>query len=271
MDALRIILIVLGVVVIVGIYFWDRVQKDELPDRNVSPDDNIEDSPGLVITTKTKFNEDDLVSELADLNHFMGEQDVEAKPEDNFIDEMNVHNNIEDSSYDEGDVERVLSTKDVVESTNETHSIEGEEQQQVKLPAIEHIIVLHVVAKPDKSFSGPDLQGVVSGLGFEFGEMNIFHYQDIDLSGKMKTLFSLANMFEPGYFEKENLDTFTTSGITLFATLKNDGSETHVFDTMLEITNQIAEQLDAVIWGPDKTPLIVETIENFYQKLKEAK
>lgn len=270
MDALRIILIILGVVVIVGIYFWDRVQKDELPDRNTSPDDDIEDSPGLVITTKTKFNEDDLVSELADLNHFMGDKDVEAKLEDNFIDEMNIHNNVEDSSDDEDEVESVLSAKDVVESTNKTLSIKGEEQQQVKLPAIAHIIVLHIVAKPDESFNGPDLQSVVRGLGFEFGEMNVFHYQDIDLSGKMKTLFSLANMFEPGYFEIDNLEKFTTSGITLFATLKNDGSEAHVFDTMLEITNQIAEQLDAVILGPDKTPLVVETIENFYQKLKEA-
>ena len=269
MDALRIILIVLGVVVIVGIYFWDRVQKDDLPDRNTSPDDDIEDSPGLIITTKTKFNEDDLVSELADLNHFMGDRDVEANLEGNFSNEMKIHNNVDDSSDGEDEVESVLSAKDVLESTNQTHLIEGEERQG-KLSVIEHIIVLHVVAKPDESFCGLDLQSVISGLGFEFGEMNIYHYQDIDLSGKMITLFSLANMFEPGYFEIDNLDEFATSGITIFATLKNDGTQTHVFDTMLEITNQIAEQLDAVIWGPDKTPLVVETIENFYQKLKEA-
>ena len=269
MDALRIILIVLGIVVIVGIYFWDKVQKDELPDRNATHDDGVDDDPGLVITTKTKFNEEDLVSELADLNHFMGDRAEETTLEDDFIDDMNIHHDAEGNSNAEGDVERVLSTEDIVDSADESPLNNGEEQQD-KLPAKEHIVVLHVVAKGNEKISGPDLQGVISGLGFEFGEMNIFHYQDIDLSENMKTLFSLTNMFEPGYFEIENLDLFTTRGITLFATLKNDGSDVHVFDSMLDIINQIARQLDADIWGAEKTPLTKEAVENFYQKLKEA-
>ncbi len=280
MDTLRIILIILGIVVIVGIYLWDKSHKNDLPGRvphqDPEMDSDEEDAPSLVITTETKYNEEDLASELADLNFFMGNRTAENTQDDELFNEIRIPANTDEmDDIDEGRLKE--TDRKLFEEVEEQDGIEGHEniahqdvRQENTSEASEHIIVLHVLVDEDKKINGDDLQKVTASSGFEFGEMNIFHYRNVGLSGEAQTIFSLVNMFEPGNFEPEKMDTFTTQGVSLFAMLKNDGSDLNAFDTMLVITRQIAKQLGGEILGPDKTPLSDDAVEEIIQKLKEA-
>ncbi|NNE37649.1 MAG: cell division protein ZipA [Gammaproteobacteria bacterium] len=271
MDTLRIILIILGIVVIIGIYLWEKSHKDDLPERDSSSDPDMgadeEDAPSLVITTQTKYNEDDLASELADLNFFMGDRVADDSGADEIFNEIRIQADSGDDLPDDA----VDAQPQVIDEQVETENVEPEEVKQDDSPPVsEHIIVLHVMVDKEHEINGEDLQKVTASSGLEFGDMNIFHYRNVGLSGETKTLFSLVNLFEPGYFEPEKMDTFLTRGISLFATLKNDGSDLNTFDTMLVITRQIAKQLGGEVLGSDKTPLTDTAVEEIIQKLKAA-
>ncbi len=271
MDTLRIILIILGIAVIVGIYLWEKSHKDDLPERNLPPETDLdseeEDAPSLVITTQTTYYEEDLASELAGLNYFMGNRSAEDSQDHEIFNDIKIHPDSDDVSPDDSDD----TVSQVIEEQISIDNVESEDtMQEGTQPISEHIIILHVMVDDDKLIIGEDLQKVTASSGFEYCEMNIFHYRNVDLSGEAQTLFSLVNMFEPGYFEPDNMDTFSTRGLSLFATLKNDGSGLSSFDTMLVITRQIAKQLGGEVLGPDKSPLTDAEVEKIIQKLKEA-
>jgi cell division protein ZipA len=114
---------------------------------------------------------------------------------------------------------------------------------------------------------GEDLESVAGTHGFEFGEMDIFHYHGEDNRGKTDSLFSLVNMYEPGYFAPDAMEGFSTRGVSIFASLPVDGTGEPVFRKMLDVTARMAEEMDCVVWGPDKQPLTVDAIKNIYQQI----
>lgn len=82
------------------------------------------------------------------------------------------------------------------------------------------ILLLYVRAASGEDFKGPQLLEAFESEGLEFGKLGAFHQQDE--SGA--TVFSVANMHEPGSFPLENMDEFETGGIIAFMVLKEDGT-----------------------------------------------
>jgi FtsZ-interacting cell division protein ZipA len=264
MDNLRLILIVLGIVIVLAIYLWERYQSKHDPEKYRTSLPEFDDDSKIIINTKTTFD-DDVSSELADLKNFMRESnqiftddDMDAILSDKLFDKMDDEaeagiNGIDDEQTNEFDTPEHGVT---------VQSSENDNKQQK-----ETIVILHIVSTGNNLILGRELVAVVDQLGFTFGDMNIFHYYDKDDSTTRRSLFSLVNMYEPGYFDYKNMADFKTRGISVFASLANDRSGDNIFESMLAVTKHLAELLGCVVLGPDRSPLTEETIKQIQTQL----
>ncbi|WP_113906381.1 cell division protein ZipA [Aliidiomarina celeris] len=123
-------------------------------------------------------------------------------------------------------------------------------------------------------FVSGDIQGAillqtVTELGFKFGDMDIFHRHE-DTSGKGPILFSMANMFNPGVFNLDEIETFATRGVALFMTLplKSDGHK--AFTMMYNAANKIADAMPrAAVLDGNRNPITKQSVQHTYQKIRE--
>lgn len=76
------------------------------------------------------------------------------------------------------------------------------------------ILALYVRATRD-DFLGPQLLQAFQGEGLAFGKYGVFHLP----ADSGEPIFSIANMVEPGSFPEEEMDSFTTGGVTIFMVL----------------------------------------------------
>ena len=105
---------------------------------------------------------------------------------------------------------------------------EAEKQQSAQAPANE-VLILYVLVPENQEIDGNMLLPSLLTLGFKYGEMNIFHRHQ-DAVGSGGVLFSLANMFNPGTFDIEDMDKLQTRGLSLFMTLPGPGEALQNFN-----------------------------------------
>lgn len=123
-------------------------------------------------------------------------------------------------------------------------------------------------------FVSGDIQGAillqtVTELGFKFGDMDIFH-RHADTAGKGPTLFSLANMFNPGVFNLDEIETFTTRGVALFMELPVASDGHKAFTMMYNAANKIAEAMPrAAVLDGNRNPITKQAVQHTYQKIRE--
>lgn len=119
-----------------------------------------------------------------------------------------------------------------------------------------------------------DIQGAillqtVTELGFKFGEMDIFHRHE-DTTGKGPSIFSLADMYNPGVFHLDEIETFTTRGVALFMVLPVPGDGHKAFTMMYNAANKIAEAMPrAAVLDSNRNPITKQSVQHTYQKIRE--
>ncbi len=96
------------------------------------------------------------------------------------------------------------------------------------------IIVLYVLPKPDNTLAGAQINSAAQAMGLRFGEMNIFHYMD-----GTRSVFSLANMLEPGSFDADTIHDLKTTGLTVFMQI-HAGDPLDDLTEMLQRSYQLA-------------------------------
>jgi cell division protein ZipA len=77
------------------------------------------------------------------------------------------------------------------------------------------IVVLYVRAAGGRDFTGPELMAAFEGEGLEYGKYGAFH----QFGDRKQSFFMIANMVEPGSFPIDDMENFTTTGITAFMVL----------------------------------------------------
>jgi cell division protein ZipA len=82
------------------------------------------------------------------------------------------------------------------------------------------ILVLYIRAASGEDFKGSQLLEAFEEEGLKFGKLGAFH--QYDESGN--SLFSVANMHEPGSFAPDQMDEFETGGVIAFMVLREDGN-----------------------------------------------
>ncbi|NKB31616.1 MAG: cell division protein ZipA [Pseudomonadales bacterium] len=156
-----------------------------------------------------------------------------------------------------------------------TARVDDEESQQyaevdAEQDAIQQseVIVLNVVARENRAFDGNDLLQVLITAGLKFGEMNIFHHR-LNNDNKGPVIFSVANILNPGTFNLNDMEEFSTIGISLFLALPTQINNLQAFEQMLGVAQQVRGALDGELKDDHRNVMTAQTIEHYRQRIRD--
>ncbi|KXI29123.1 cell division protein ZipA [Paraglaciecola hydrolytica] len=132
----------------------------------------------------------------------------------------------------------------------------------------QEVLVLNVKTAENAPIQGAALLPMLLTLGFKFGDQDIFH-RHVNSNGKGPVLFSLANMFKPGNFDIDNLENFTTQGISLFMILPIEGDPHQVFNMMHNAARKIADEFAAQVYDGRRALLTKQSLQQYVEKIRE--
>jgi cell division protein ZipA len=118
-------------------------------------------------------------------------------------------------------------------------------------PPPDKIVTLFLLATDNRVITGAELLQATVHTGMQYGDMNIFHRLP---EGAEKPIFSMANAAKPGYFERDEWNTFETTGVVLFLALPAPVNALDAWDAMLATGRRMAEILHAELLDEERNP-----------------
>ncbi len=281
-EELRLVLTIIGVLAIGGILghgLWSvRKNRNELQDYKKPP----RSEPGLDTSVKSNEGLDDHgVGKPRTVGLTKKEKTNQEKVKQEPV--INGNDNLAQAEV-KPPVDETLPTQDKMQSEShnqekpqvETQSVEN---PMVESPAVEpedapaavepsEVLILHVSMAEHQTIAGASLLPMLISMGFKFGEMDIFHRHQ-DSSGNGPVLFSLANMYNPGTFDIDNMEQMSTRGLSLFMTLPCHGDALQNFNMMHNGAKKVAEEFGAQILDSHRSVMTVQTVRHYVEKIRE--
>lgn len=144
----------------------------------------------------------------------------------------------------------------------------GDEQAKEASTEPSEVLILYVLLPENQEIQGQELLSALTVLGFKYGEMDIFHRHQ-DSAGNGEVLFSLANMFNPGTFDIDNMDQLNTRGLSLFMTLPGPGEPLQNFNVMHNAAKKLAEEFAGQVLDGQRSVLTVQTVRHYVERIRE--
>jgi cell division protein ZipA len=263
MPELRWILIVAGLLVLIGVYWWGRRIKPSAEEKEtilrsraeplissepLAPDPYINEA--FSIDPEPTDHAPYLTAAVNEPSNAAMDDAPALEPsrrEPVFEDDRDIVIDSDDEptvTPEEAAAEAGTEQKDeqrtVVEPPPQTSPAPSSAPRRARAPMPRKIVVLRLAAGPSR-IPGDKLRAAFAAQGLVFGKYEIFHY--IQPGGE--TLFSVASMVEPGSFDPAHMDTTTYPGVTLFAQLPSSLPGQEVLDELL----RNAKLLQAAIGG----------------------
>ena len=245
-ETVRMLLLVLGVLVIAGVYVWGKYKerlldwlnrRGEFDELGYGED---EESPAAPVY------EDD--EELLDPQSFV--------PKDQPVPQFVAKRGDED---DELEFESFPAHRHAQEKPAERES------SRAGSLGAPFLIQVSLVASDDEFFNGEDLRDALVEQNLIFGDMGIYHRYDRDYR---EPLFSIASLVEPGTFPVEDMANFECPGIVLFFQPSQVADPLSVYDDLISTCHELAVRLDGVEWDERREPLTEEKIQHMRERLE---
>ena len=258
MSDLRLILLIIGCCLVLGVYLWEIFRKRQK--RNKADILNAADEiPDIPITPISDFSDEDYNKAIADLTELSAHLQNNSLSSESAI-------NASKERIEEVDTERAAKRGiDEINNDNETE---------------ENILAFYITAPINNQFNGTAIKKILTDIGMIYGDMNIFHYYENDIAGNYdrdvklknknvgKPLFSVANMFEPGTFTTE-MDKLKTKGIVVFMYEIDSINRYKIFESMFfSNVQRIAEYLGGEIKTSEHKLLDVTLLQSIREKLR---
>ncbi|NDV91588.1 cell division protein ZipA [Alteromonas sp. 345S023] len=168
-----------------------------------------------------------------------------------------------------GDDQMRIDFDDSIDSSSQPSTPDNAKTDSEAAQALEpEVLVLNVKAPEDKPINGAVLLPMLLTLGFKFGDQDIFH-RHVNSNGKGPVLFSLANMFKPGVFDIDKLETFATQGVSLFMILPIEADPHQVFNMMHNAARKLADEFDAQVLDGRRSVLTKQGLQQYVEKIRE--
>ncbi|MBI3776452.1 MAG: cell division protein ZipA [Gammaproteobacteria bacterium] len=119
----------------------------------------------------------------------------------------------------------------------------------------ELIVSLTLMARDAQKINGSELHAALQLAGLELGEFDIYHFRDADNDDDKRAIFSVANIIKPGTFDAATLHELSTPGLALFMQIPGPMTASEAFDAMLEKSQFIAQRLNGIVGDEQRTPL----------------
>lgn len=234
-DTVRIVVLLVGVLVIAGIYIWGRygaTLRDFIQRRGVFDELALDEPSGTA--------QDGHLDERDGDNAIFLEESVRPLP----------------SGHQR-------SGSDKAEPTAANRSPAPRDT----LIGAPFLIQVSVVARPGDTFSGMELRDALLDLDLVHGEMEIFHRYDRNFR---EPLFSVASLVRPGTFPIDEMETFSCPGVVMFFQPSKVADPLAVFDDLFETSRDLAEKLDGEEWDESRRPLTEEKIRELRDRLEDV-
>lgn len=130
----------------------------------------------------------------------------------------------------------------------------------------EQLIVLSVMATADEPFRGPALIKAFDNTALQHSELKI--YQRVN--EKAEPVYGVASAVKPGIFDLNNIDHFTTPGLSLFLQLPGPVDGVTAFDDMLTTAERLAVELGGEIQDQNHSVLSRQTAAHIRESIINA-
>ncbi|GBE09775.1 cell division protein ZipA [bacterium BMS3Bbin12] len=224
MDTLRLVLLILGALMLLGVYLWDRLRRSRTAQTTRRPASPVQPEP----------EPEAVAEELAGLGALIAEDRAGACAP--------------------------CAAEPAVRPA-------GPATRDPAPAAESKLVVLYVAAPAGARFAGADLVRAFEEEGLEYGAMRIYHRRDPAVGGA--TLFSVANMLEPGCFEPQQMNEFTTSGLVLLQQLPGPRPGPEAFQAMLETARRLADRFGGELRDERHNPLTHRRMETLRAEVME--
>ena len=228
-NSLRLILLLVGVVILAGIYFYDVLQKKKT---NEAEEFNVPDHDERV------------------------EPVMSGEPTFSAVFESQEEVNSAENPVEEDEPE-VLSAE---------NSMPEEVQEDIPVAIQSPVIQLAVLSKEGSAFLGATLLDAFAQVNLEFGDMGIFHRYERQDGAEIQQ-FHVANILEPGTFPVGSMADFESTGIVLFFQANDAVNPEEAFEDMLEVARQLSQRLDARLVDGEMNELMPEKILHIQAQL----
>ena len=163
------------------------------------------------------------------------------------------------------------STPELIESQTTQKSPQKIKIVYDQVPeGVDELIISHTILFKEKHFSGRDLFNAFQTAGLSFGEMNIFHYPG-DEQPETFALFSIANIVEPGTFNPQEAQTFTTPGVSMFMRLPTRIDSHKAYEKFIQVAQAIAAELDGELCDETRSQLTQQAISYKKEQISKLK
>jgi cell division protein ZipA len=132
---------------------------------------------------------------------------------------------------------------------------------------VDRIVTLFVAAPGGAMIGGGDIVVAAEKAGLRYGAMHIFH-RLVDGRPEAGPVFSMANMMKPGYFDMPHIGELATPGVTFFATLPGPVPALDAWDAMLPAAQRIAELLGGELLDEDRNALGRQRVAGIRDELR---
>jgi cell division protein ZipA len=279
MDSLRISLILLGAVLILAFYAWERLKRRRQDGRYERWGGVREE--GTETHVIPPQHKSDLHDDIGDIEPVAAHQSSESLPDSDsyYVQEPDLESDpeldkdpIPDIRSELEALEEIISAEDAGPDQMEIGDLDvrtGSAQEQKEIPdentaEPERIIALHVMSQEGKRFAGADLLHAFMQAGLQYGDMNIFHRMQ---EGSDKPVFSLANAVEPGTFDLSTMEEVSTPALIIIMTLPHRMDALEVFDDMLDTARKLSEELGGRLCDDHRSVLTRQAIDDLRASL----
>ena len=109
---------------------------------------------------------------------------------------------------------------------------------------------------------------ILLACDLRFGDMDFFHRHE-HAAGRGAIQFSVANMFNPGVFDIDNMEGLRTQGLMFFVTLPGPEDMLKAFDYMYETAKTVARNLDGDVLDETRSVVTNQSLEHMRQQIRE--
>jgi len=128
------------------------------------------------------------------------------------------------------------------------------------------VLVVNVMSQEGELFHGRELLQVLITTGLNHGDMDIFH-KHVGHSSEDPVVFSVASILNPGTFDLDDMDSFSTRGVSLFLSLPAAIGNLEAFEQMLKTAQQIRSALKGELKDDHRNVMTSQTIEYYRQRI----
>jgi len=131
------------------------------------------------------------------------------------------------------------------------------------------IVALSLMAPSDAPFPGPELLRAFDEVGLTFGDMDIFHHYGMAPTPARIAVFSVASLVEPGTFDRDAMEDFSTPGLALFMQLPGPVDGQVGLELMLNTGQRLKDLLGGELRDERRSVLTQQTIAHLRERIAE--